>query len=88
MIKKINKIPSDTKCHLATVKERGGIYFLGVYHGYSFDSQFILNYLMTYCSNFISALSVQLFIVGSSARYLFRVLFSTINGEEEKELSD
>ena len=31
MIKKINKIQSDTKCHLATVKERGGIYFRGKY---------------------------------------------------------
>ena len=25
------------------------------------------------------------FIPGSSARYLFRVLFSTVNGDEEKE---
>ena len=40
---------------------------------------------MTYGCNFISALSVQLFIIGSSARYLFRVLFSTVNGDEEKE---
>lgn len=40
---------------------------------------------MTYCRNFISALSVQLFIIGSSVRYLFRVLFSTVNGDEEKE---
>ena len=31
LIKKINRIQSDTKCHLATVKERGGIYFRGKY---------------------------------------------------------
>ena len=58
---------------------------LEIYHGYGFDSRFIPNYLMTYCCNFISALSVQLFIIGSSARYLFRVLFSAVNGDEEKE---
>ena len=59
---------------------------LGVYHGYGFNSQFIPNYLMTYCRNFLMALPVQLFIVGPIARYLFRVLFSTFNGEEEKEI--
>lgn len=58
---------------------------LEIYLGYGFDSRFIPNSLMTYCRNFISALSVQLFIIGSSARYLFRVLFSTVNGDEEKE---
>ena len=59
---------------------------LGVYHGYGFNSQFIPNYLMTYCRNFIMALPVQLFIVGPIARYLFRVLFSRVNGKEEKEI--
>lgn len=41
---------------------------------------------MTYCRNFIMALSVQLFIVKPIAEYLFRVLFSIVNGNEEKEL--
>lgn len=41
---------------------------------------------MTYYRNFIMALSVQLFIVKPIAKYLFRVLFSIVNGNEEKEL--
>lgn len=48
---------------------------LGVYHGYGFDSQFLPNYLMTYCKNFIMALPVQLFIAGPIARWIFRSLF-------------
>ena len=48
---------------------------LGVYHGYGFDAQFIPNYLMTYCKNFIMALPVQLFIAGPIARKLFRTIF-------------
>lgn len=31
---------------------------IGVYHGYGFTSQFIPNYIMTYCRNFIMALPV------------------------------
>lgn len=48
---------------------------LGVYHGYGFTSQFIPNYLVTYCKNFIMALPVQLFIAGPAARFLFRSIF-------------
>ncbi len=48
---------------------------LGVYHGYGFTSQFIPNYMMTYCKNFIMALPIQLFIAGPIARYLFRHFF-------------
>lgn len=48
---------------------------LGVYHGYGFTSQFIPNYLVTYCKNFIMALPVQLFIVGPVARWIFRSVF-------------
>lgn len=48
---------------------------LGVYHGYGFTSQFISNYLMTYCRNFIMALPVQLFIAGPIARWIFRTIF-------------
>jgi hypothetical protein len=59
---------------------------LGVYHSYGFDSQFIPHYLITYCRNFMMALPVQLFIVGSMARYLFRVLFSSTNGVEKEKI--
>lgn len=48
---------------------------LGVYHGYGFTDQFIPNYLMTYCRNFIMALPVQLFIAGPIARWIFRSVF-------------
>lgn len=48
---------------------------LGVYHGYGFTNQFIPNYLITYCRNFIMALPVQLFIAGPAARLIFRTVF-------------
>lgn len=48
---------------------------LGVYHGYGFTSQFIPNYLTTYCKNFIMALPVQLFIAGPIAQLIFRKFF-------------
>lgn len=55
---------------------------LGVYHGYGFTSQFIPNYLVTYCKNFIMALPVQLFIAGPVARWIFRSIFE--RGEEKR----
>ena len=48
---------------------------LGVYHGYGFTTQFIPNYLITHCKNFIMALPVQLFIAGPIARFIFRRIF-------------
>lgn len=48
---------------------------LGLYHGYGFTRQFIPNYLVTYCRNFVLALPVQLFIAGPAARWLFGRLF-------------
>ena len=48
---------------------------LGVYHGYGFTSQFIPDYLTTYCKNFIMALPVQLFIAGPVAGLIFRTIF-------------
>ena len=48
---------------------------IGVYHGYGFTSQFIPDYIMTYCRNFIMALPVQLFIAGQIARAVFRKIF-------------
>lgn len=48
---------------------------LGVYHGYGFTDQFIPDYLITYCRNFVMALPVQLFIAGPVARNLFRLMF-------------
>ena len=55
---------------------------LGVWHGYGFTSQFIPNYLATYCRNFIMALPVQLFLAGPMARALFR----RGNGGGEKKI--
>lgn len=48
---------------------------IGLYHGYGFTSQFLPDYLMTYCRNFIMALPVQLFIAGPLARLIFRSIF-------------
>lgn len=59
---------------------------LGVYHGYGFTNQFIPNYLLTYCRNFMMALPVQLFIAGPIARALFRLLFRRVNGAQEKRV--
>lgn len=56
---------------------------LGVYHGYGFTNQFIPNYLVTYCKNFIMALPVQLFIAGPIARWIFRSIFER---SEKKEV--
>ncbi len=48
---------------------------LGMYHAYGFTSQWLPNYLMTYCRNFVMALPVQLLIAGPIARALFRAVF-------------
>ena len=59
---------------------------LGVWHGHGFTSQFIPNYLATYCRNFIMALPVQLFLAGPIARALFRLFFRRANGKEEQKI--
>jgi hypothetical protein len=68
---------------------------LGVYHGYGFTANFIPDYLMTYCKNFIMAFPLQLIIVGPLARFIFRSIFikpkkakttSDIQDEDEKIL--
>lgn len=48
---------------------------LGVWHGFGFTSQFIPNYLLTYCRNFLLALPLQLLVVGPIARAAFRGVF-------------
>ena len=48
---------------------------LGVYHGYGFTSQFVPDYLTTYCKNFMMALPAQLFVAGPAARWSFRRIF-------------
>lgn len=48
---------------------------LGVWHGWGFTVQFVPNYLLTYCRNFIMALPLQLLVVGPVARFLFRAVF-------------
>lgn len=48
---------------------------LGVWHGYGFTGQFVPNYNVTYCRNFILALPLQLLFVGPAARGVFRAVF-------------
>lgn len=48
---------------------------IGVWHGYGFTAQFVPNYLVTYCRNFIMALPLQLLVAGPAARWLFRAAF-------------
>ena len=57
---------------------------IGVYHGYGFTSQFIPNYIMTYCRNFIMALPVQLFIAGPVARWIFRFIVEKNKKQNEQ----
>ncbi len=52
---------------------------LGIYHGSGFNEQFIPNYIVTYCKNFMMALPVQLFIAGPIARRIFGVIFAKSN---------
>lgn len=48
---------------------------LGVYHEYGFTANFIPDYLITYCKNFIMAFPLQLIVVGPAARLIFRTIF-------------
>lgn len=59
---------------------------LGVWYGYGFTSQFIPNYLVTYCKNFIMAMPVQLFIAGPVARWIFRLIFKRGGRQKSKIL--
>lgn len=59
---------------------------IGVWHGYGFTGNFLPNYLITYCKNFIMALPLQLIIVGPLARLIFRTLF--IKHKRSKSTND
>ena len=48
---------------------------LGVWHGAGFTSNFISDYIVCYCKNFVMALSLQLLVVGPIARKVFRLIF-------------
>ena len=48
---------------------------IGVWHGFGFTGQFVPNYLLTYCRNFIMALPLQLLVAGPLARAGFRAVF-------------
>lgn len=61
---------------------------LGVWHGYGFTNQFIPNYLVTYCRNFIMALPIQLFLAGPIARALFRLIFRRTKNTKEGNPND
>lgn len=45
---------------------------IGLFHAHGFSANVIPNYIVTYCKNFIIALPLQLILVGSLARFLFR----------------
>ena len=59
---------------------------IGVYHGHGFTANFIPDFLMTYCKNFIMAFPLQLIFVGPLARLTFRTLF--INHKKEKSTNE
>lgn len=59
---------------------------LGVYHGYGFTSNFIPDYLTTYCRNFVMAFPLQLIIVGPLARFIFGSIF--IKGKNAKSTNE
>lgn len=61
---------------------------IGVWHAGGFGRQFIPVYITTYCTNFIMAFPVQLFIAGPIARNIFRVLFGAQNKPEEQKIED
>ena len=48
---------------------------LGTIKGYGFTSNFIPDYITTYCRNFIMALPLQIILAGPFARFLFRKMF-------------
>ena len=48
---------------------------LGTIKGYGLTTQFLPDYLITYCKNFIMAMPLQLIIVGPLARWIFRSIF-------------
>lgn len=48
---------------------------LGTFKGYGCTIQFIPNYIVTYCRNFLFALPLQLILVGPLARVIFRSIF-------------
>lgn len=60
---------------------------IGVYHGFGFTSNFVPDYLVTYCKNFIMALPIQLFLVGPLARLIFRSIFLRKPNEQKKKRS-
>ena len=59
---------------------------IGLYHGYGFTSNFIPDYIRTYCRNFVMAMPLQLFLVGPLARWIFRSIF--IRGKMEKSTNE
>ena len=59
---------------------------LGVFERFGCTSQFIPNYMYNYCLNFLMALPAQLFISGPIARWLFRLMFRRVNGQNEEKM--
>ena len=59
---------------------------IGVFHGYGFNNNFIPDYLITYCRNFVMALPIQLFLVGPLARWIFRSVF--LRSKKNQEMNN
>lgn len=49
--------------------------FLALFHSHGYTVNFVPNFIMAYCKNFIMALPLQLFIAGPLARLIFRTIF-------------
>lgn len=58
---------------------------IGVWHGYGFTSNFIPDYITTYCHNFLMAYPLQLILVGPVVRFGFRKIFRRNKKEVKQE---
>lgn len=49
--------------------------FLALMHSHGYNVNFLPNYIMAYCKNFVMALPLQLFLAGPLARLIFRRIY-------------
>lgn len=60
---------------------------LGTIKGYGLTANFLPEYLLTYCKNFLMAMPLQLFIAGPLARLIFRTIFVRKRADVEKSIA-
>ncbi len=48
---------------------------IGVHKSFGFTSNFIADYIVVYCRNFLMAMPLQVFFVGPAVRFIFRHIF-------------